>query len=84
MNHKISSYQRRKREIEFYKRRGEQLEEIIEAILTINNISTIPLTGTGIKEDDAINDIDSGDFAFRILCKIRNKKGANNSDSQEV
>jgi hypothetical protein len=69
----MTSYQRRLRNIEFYKLRGRQLEGIIDSlcgqIRSLGHEVRIPLSGIGIKGDDAITDISSGDFGMNLMNK---------------
>lgn len=68
-----SSYQRRLDNIKYLEQRGDQLEQIIIAILKRNKEigvpAYVPMVG-GICGDDYITDITSGDFAMSIMCKV--------------
>lgn len=71
---KMTAYQRRLREIKYWRQRGQDLEDIILAMaqyMKDHDLEpVIPLTGSGIEGDQFINDINTGDFAMRMFSKF--------------
>ena len=69
---RLTAYQRRKRDIEFYKQRGEDLEKIIHAlcrqIVEAGGEPKIPLFGQ-VDGDRMLNDITTGDFLMNLATK---------------
>jgi len=68
----MTSYQRRKQDIEFQEQCIVELENISIALskqLKVNNITPkLPLGGSrGIASDDYLTDYNSGEFLFKLL-----------------
>ena len=67
----MNSYQRRQREIVYFRQRGKQLEEIVfdlaRQMKRAGIEPRIPL-GRGLSGDEIITDISSGQFAMRLMC----------------
>lgn len=70
----MTAYQRRLREIEFYRQRGEDLEALIFALAqqVVDLGATPALTlGSGIDGDRLLNDVSSGEFSMRVISSLR-------------
>src|SRR5438445_242497 len=81
--HKFIS--KRKKDIAYYRQRGEELEEIIFQLLIRHGEEIIPIGGRGFRGDDFITDISAGEFAFKMAQRVRDgrtKSTLHDSDSQ--
>lgn len=71
---RLSSYQRRLRNIEFYKQRGEDLEAYILQLLKDRKAGVVkpvvPIMLQGISGDRILNDIGSGEFFLMIINRL--------------
>ena len=68
---RLTSYQRRLRNIEFYKQRGQDLEGIIHAlccqIAALGHRPKVPLGK--VMGDQILNDVSSGEFGMELSMK---------------
>ena len=72
----MNSYQRRLRDIKFHKQREKELEEIILNMgIELTKMGKQPLLMpiSGVKGDDFVNDIGTGEFAMEMRMRIHNK-----------
>lgn len=74
----MNSYQRRKRDIEFLRQRGEDLEayvrELAQQTVDLGAEPRLPMLG-GVCGDRYLNDINTGDFCLRLMGSLKRETG---------
>ena len=70
----MTSYQRRLKDIEYYKQRGKDLEDYIRQLVEDRKKHEIkpfvPMMLKGISGNDTMNDVNSGDFTLRLSFNV--------------
>ena len=64
----MTSYQRRKRDIAYYRQCIAELEDIARGLARVinNNGGQVPLLGCGVNGDDWLTPYNTGDFMLRL------------------
>lgn len=68
----LTSYQRRKRDIEFLRQRGEDLEALVYSLmaqLLVAGVEPLLPVGRGIVGDRYLNDVNTGEFMMSVIAK---------------
>lgn len=65
----MTSYQRRKRDIAYYRQCVSELEDITRTLARVINKNglQIPLMGHGVEGDDWLTPYNQGDFEMRLM-----------------